>query len=58
MMLFLIVRYEERGKELKVSHYASAAAVYNGNLPYYNGNLPYYKDNLPYIIATCLYSQH
>ena len=27
-------KYGERGKELKVSYYASAAAAYNGNLPY------------------------
>ena len=26
--------YGERGKELKVPHYASAVAVYDGNLPY------------------------
>ena len=26
--------YKERGKELKVSHHASAAAVYDGNLHY------------------------
>ena len=25
---------EERGEELKVPYYASAAAVYDGNLPY------------------------
>ena len=33
----------ERGKELKVPHHASTAAVCDGNLPY--------------IIANCLYSQ-
>ena len=38
------LRTRRRGKELKVPHYASAAAVRDGNLPY--------------IIATCLYSQH
>ena len=48
--------YEEGGKELKVLYHASAAAAYDGNLPYYNGNMPYYKGNLPYIITTCLYS--
>ena len=26
--------YKERGKEFKVLYYASAAAVYDGNLPY------------------------
>ena len=26
--------YRERGKELKVPHHASAAAVRDGNLPY------------------------
>ena len=39
-----LLRIEERGEELKVPHYASTVAVYNGDLPY--------------IIATCLYSQH
>ena len=33
----------KKGKELKVSYHISAAATYNGNLPY--------------IIATCLYFQ-
>ena len=39
-MLFNYLKYKERGKELKVPHYASAAAAYNGNLPHYKGNLP------------------
>ena len=48
MMLIIIFReYKGRGKELKVPHYASAAAVRDGNLPYYNSNMPYIK-------ATCL----
>ena len=38
------LRIEEKGKEIKVPHHASAAAVHDGNLPY--------------IIAICLYSQH
>ena len=29
-----LLRTEERGEELKVPYYASAAAAYNGNLPY------------------------
>ena len=29
-----LLRIEERGEELKVPHYASAAVEYNGNLPY------------------------
>ena len=37
----------ERGKELKVPHYASAAAARDGNLPYCDGNMPPVK-------ATCL----
>ena len=36
-----LLRIEERGEELKVSHYASAAAAHDGNLPY--------------IMAICLY---
>ena len=36
-----LLRIEERGKELKVPHYASAVAAYDGNLFY--------------IIATSLY---
>ena len=39
-----LLKIEERGEELKVPHYASAAAACDGNLPY--------------IIAICLYSQH
>ena len=39
--------YKGRGEELKVPHYTSAAAVYDGNLPHYNGNMPPIK-------ATCL----
>ena len=27
-------KYEEGGKEFKVPYYASAAAAYDGNLPY------------------------
>ena len=46
-MLINSYKYKERGEELKVSHYASAAAVRDGNLPHYNGNMPYIK-------ATCL----
>ena len=42
---------EEGGEELKVPHYASAAAARDSNLPHHDGNLPY-------IIATCFYSQH
>ena len=38
---------EERGKELKVSHYTSTVAAYDSNLPNYNGNMPHIK-------ATCL----
>ena len=38
-----LLRIKERGKELKVPYYASAAAVCDGNLPY--------------IMAICLYSQ-
>jgi hypothetical protein len=49
-------KYKEGGKKFKVFYYASAAAVYNSNLPYCSGNLPYYKGNVPYIIATYLYS--
>ena len=37
-----LLRIEEGGKELKVPHHASAAAVCDGNLPY--------------IMAICLYS--
>ena len=37
-----LLRIEERGKELKVPHYTSAAVVCDGNLPY--------------IIANCFYS--
>ena len=44
MMLIDCYEYEERGEELKVPHYASAAAVCDGNLPY--------------IMAICPYSQH
>ena len=29
-----LLRIKERGKELKVPHYASTAAVRDGNLPY------------------------
>ena len=29
-----LLRIKERGEELKVPHYASAAAVRDGNLPY------------------------
>jgi hypothetical protein len=29
-----LLRIEERGKEFKVPHHASAAAVCDGNLPY------------------------
>ena len=35
--------FRERGKELKVPHYTSAAVVYDGNLPYIKAaclNLP------------------
>ena len=39
-----LLKSKERGKELKVLYYASAAAVCDGNLPY--------------IIAICLYSQY
>ena len=46
-MLINCYKYEERGEELKVPHYASAAAVRDGNLLYYNGNMPPVK-------ATCL----
>ena len=28
------LKIEERGEDFKVSHYANAAAVYDGNLPY------------------------
>ena len=28
-----LLRIKKRGKELKVSHYANAIAVYDGNLP-------------------------
>ena len=42
-MIVIQFIFEERGEELKVSYYASAAAVRDGNLPY--------------IIATSLYSQ-
>ena len=47
MMLINSYKYKERGKELKVPYYASAAAAYDGNLPHYNSNMPYIK-------ATCL----
>jgi hypothetical protein len=43
----------KKGEELKVPHHASAAAIYNSNLP----QLVIYDGNLPYIMATCLYSQ-
>ena len=43
-MMIVYFVFKERGKELKVPHHASAAAVRDGNLPY--------------IIATSLYSQH
>ena len=33
MMLFNYYKYGERGEELKVPHYASTAAVRDGNLP-------------------------
>ena len=39
-----LLKIEKRGKELKDSYYASAAAARDGNLSY--------------IIAICLYSQH
>ena len=29
-----LLKIEERGKELKVPHYTSTAAVHDGNLPY------------------------
>jgi hypothetical protein len=32
------LKYKERGKELKVLYYASAAATYNSNLPYMMAN--------------------
>ena len=32
-----------RGEEFKVPYYTSAAAVYDGNLPYYNSNMPFIK---------------
>ena len=47
MMLINCYKYGKRGKELKVPHYASAAAARDGNLPYYNGNMPPVK-------VTCL----
>ena len=42
-MIIVFYEYKERGEELKVPHYASAAAARDGNLPY--------------TITTCLYSQ-
>ena len=47
MMLIIVFKYKGRGKELKVSYYASAAAACDGNLPHYDGNMAYIK-------ATCL----
>ena len=47
MMLFDCWEYKERGKELKVPYYTSAAAAHNGNLPNCDSNMPYIK-------ATCL----
>jgi len=34
MIIVIVLEYGERGKELKVPHHASAAAAYDGNLPY------------------------
>ena len=42
IMLIDCYKYEERGEELRVPYYASAAAARDGNLPY--------------IMANCLYS--
>ena len=36
-----LLRIKERGKELKVPHHTSAAAVYDGNLPYIIANSLY-----------------
>ena len=47
MMIDFLSKYKERGKELKVPHYTSAAAAHDGNLPHYNSNMPYIK-------VTCL----
>ena len=43
MMLINCCKYKERGKELKVPHHASTAAVHDGNLPYCDGNMPHVK---------------
>jgi hypothetical protein len=34
MVVLLLVRNEERGKELKVPHHARATLIRDGNLPY------------------------
>ena len=47
MIIVNCYKYEERGKELKVSHHTSTAAARDGNLPHRDGNMPYVK-------ATCL----
>jgi hypothetical protein len=38
MIIFNNKRYRERGKELKVLHYVSAAVIYNCNLRQFAGN--------------------
>jgi hypothetical protein len=43
----------KKGEEFKVPHYASTAAICDGNLP----QLAICDGNLPYVMATCLYSQ-
>ena len=43
MMLINYSKYEERGEELKVPHYASTAAVHDGNLPHRDSNMPHVK---------------
>ena len=47
MVIVLVFKYKERGKELKVPYYTSAVAARDGNLPNCDGNMPYIK-------ATCL----
>ena len=47
MMIVILDILKERGKELKVPYYASAAAIRDGNLLYVTA-----------IYLICLYSQH
>jgi len=62
MIVLLVLIFEERGKELKVPHHASAAAARDGNLPHVTATYyiwwqyALYSDYLPLfpILATLL----